>query len=153
MHVGEICTRSVVTCAPDLKVVELAQLMRGQYVSDVIVVEQRGTDAMPVGIVTFRDMVVRVLAGRLDPATSCARDVMSGTLETVLESELIYDAIWHMRGKRVRRLPVVDTHGALRGVVTVDDVAEFLASELVEVARISPGRSALERRVSEPSPR
>ena len=151
MHVGEICTRSVVTCAPDLKVFELAQLMRGQHVTDVIVVESRGTNSMPLGIVTFRDLVVRVLAARLDPEASCARDVMSDHLETVLDSELIYDAIWRMRSKRVRRLPVVDTQGALRGVLTVDDVAEFLASELVEVARVSPGRSALERQVSEPS--
>lgn len=153
MHVGEICTRSVVTCEANLKVFELAQLMRGQHVTDVIVVEPRGTCSMPLGIVTFRDMVVRVLAARLDPETSCARDVMSDHLETVLDSELIYDAIWHMRSKRVRRLPVVDTQGTLRGVLTVDDVAEFLASELVEVARVSPGRPALEHQVSEVSPR
>ena len=153
MHVGEICTRSVVTCAADLKVVELAQLMRDHHVTDVLVVEQREDRPMPLGIVTFRDMVVRVLANRVDPETCRARDVMSDCLETVLDGEFIYDAIWHMRAKRVRRLPVLDARGALIGVLTADDVAEFLAAELVEVARISPSRSALERETSAPGRR
>ena len=127
--------------------------MRDQHVTDVIVIEQREAQPVPLGIVTFRDMVVRVIADRVDPQSCCARDVMSECLETVLEREFIYDAIWHMRSKRVRRLPVVDDRGALAGVLTVDDVAEFLAAELAEVTRISPGRPALERRVSETSPR
>lgn len=150
MHVGEICTRSVVTCAADQKVVELARLMRDQHVTDVIVIEQREGKTMPLGIVTFRDLVVRVLAAGVDPQSCCVREVMSAGLETVLDSELIYDAIGHMRTKRVRRLPVVDARRALIGVLTADDVADFLASELVEVARISPPRSTLEREISAP---
>jgi predicted transcriptional regulator len=153
MHVGDICTRSVVSCAADFKVFELAKLMSDQHVADVIVVEQRGACLVPIGIVTFRDMVIRVIAGGLDPKASCARDVMSDRLETVLDDELIYDAIWHMRGKRVRRLPVVNTEGVLRGVLTVDDVAAFLASELVDVARVSPGRSELGRQIGAFNPR
>jgi signal-transduction protein with cAMP-binding, CBS, and nucleotidyltransferase domain len=138
MRIGDICTRSVVTCAPDINVTLLAQLMRDQHVTDVIVVDKREQHVVPLGIVTFRDMVVRVLANQADPRSTTAREVMSTGIETALETELVYDAIWHMRAKHVRKLPVVDARGALAGVLTIDDVTEFLAGEMVEVARISP---------------
>ena len=72
---------------------------------------------------------------------TCTRDtpaaeLMCANLETVRDSELIYDAIWHMRKRQVLRLPVVDAHGGLVGVLTADDVAEFLASELGELSRV-----------------
>jgi signal-transduction protein with cAMP-binding, CBS, and nucleotidyltransferase domain len=149
MHIGDICTRSVVTCAPQISVLALAQLMRDQHVTDVIVVEERESRRMPVGIVTFRDMVVRVVANRAEPESTAASEVMSRSVETALESEFIYDAIWHMRSKRVRKLAVVDAHNALVGVLTVDDVTQFLAGELIEVARISPVRPAAGQALSE----
>jgi len=76
------------------------------------------------------------MARGTDPNQVRAADIMCGNLETVLDSELIYDAIWHMRKRQILRLPVVDTHGGLVGVLTADDVAEFLASEQSELARL-----------------
>jgi signal-transduction protein with cAMP-binding, CBS, and nucleotidyltransferase domain len=136
MHVGQICSRSLVTCTGETLAAELAQKMRDQHVADVLVIEDHGGRLTPVGLVTDRDLVVDVIARRRDPNQVRAADIMHADLETVLDSELVYDAIWHMRKRQILRLPVVDAHGALVGMLTADDVAEFLASELTEVARL-----------------
>jgi signal-transduction protein with cAMP-binding, CBS, and nucleotidyltransferase domain len=144
MHVGQICSRSLVTCTGETPAAELARKMRDQHVADVLVVEDRGGRLTPVGLVTDRDLVVDVLARGRDPSQVRAVDIMCAELETVADSELIYDAIWHMRKRQILRLPVVDAHGALVGVLTADDVAEFLASELTEVARLRKRNPALQ---------
>ena len=100
---------------------------------------------MPVGIVTDRDLVVQVLAQGVGPDALTANDLMSDELVTAVESEVVYDAIWHMRTKGIRRLPVVDERKYLIGVLTADDVTEFLAEELTEVARIVPRQVKLEK--------
>lgn len=150
MHIGEICTRSVVTCRRDASVLELAQLMRDHHVGDVIVVDEHEGHVTPVGVVTDRDLVVEVLAKGVDPDLLRAGDLIANEIVTAFESELVYDAIWHMRGKGIRRLPVVDTHNHLRGVLTADDVTKFLAEELTEVARIAPRQIKREEATREP---
>ena len=137
MRIGDICTREVVTCSPGASVAELAVLMREHHVGDVIVVESSGDERIPVGIVTDRDVAVKVVARRVDPDMVTARDIMNEVV-TVLESEVVYDAIWSMRRKGVRRLPVVDGNNALFGLLSADDLVQFLAEELTELARVSP---------------
>jgi CBS domain-containing protein len=138
MHISDICTRAAVTCRRGASALDVARLMRERHVGDVIVVDDAEGNAQPVGIVTDRDLVVQVLAGGIDPESVTVGDVMSANLTTALGSEPVFDAIWHMRGQGVRRLPVVDRSGALVGVLTVDDVIRFLASEMSETARIAP---------------
>ena len=144
MHVGQICTRSLVTCNRDTSAAELARKMRDQHAADVLVVEDRAGRLAPVGLVTDRDLVVEVIARGKDPEQVRASDLMCADLETVLDSELVYDAIWHMRKRQILRLPVVDLHGALVGLLTASDVAEFLASELSEVSRLRKRNIALQ---------
>lgn len=144
MQIGEICTREVVVCGRDTSAVELAQLMRDRHVGDVIVVEPVEGRAVPVGVVTDRDLVLEVLAEEADPATLAAGDLMSAEVVTARDTEVVYDAIWHMRSKGIRRLPVVDAQGFLVGVLTADDVTAFLAEELAQIARIVPYQTRLE---------
>ena len=138
MHIGEICTRSVVTCRRDTTVLELARLMRDHHVGDVIVVDDHAGVIEPVGVITDRDLVIEVMAKGVSPGSLRAEDLIATEIVTAFESELVYDAIWHMRGKGIRRLPVVDAHNHLVGVLTADDVTRFLAEILTDVARISP---------------
>ena len=137
MHIGEICTRSVVTCRRDASARDLARLMRERHVGDVIVVDEHEGLLTPVGVVTDRDLVVEVLATDADPDALLAEDLMARNVATAFESELVYDAIWHMRGKSIRRLPVVDAHNHLLGILTADDVTRFLAQELSDMSRIA----------------
>jgi CBS domain-containing protein len=145
MRIGEICTREVVYCERTTPVVDMADLMRRHHVGDLIVTEHRDGRLVPVGIVTDRDLVVEVLAQGIDPGSLTASDLMSKELATANQSEVIYDAIERMRAKGVRRLPVTDDQGCLIGVLTADDVTEFLAEELTGVARIGPRQVALEK--------
>ena len=100
--------------------------MRERHVGDVVVVDEHEGLLTPVGVVTDRDLVVKVLAMDVDPAVLRAEDLMASNVETAFESELVYDAIWHMRGKSIRRLPVVDAHNHLLGMLTAGNVTRFL---------------------------
>jgi CBS domain-containing protein len=146
MRVGEICRSPVVTCRRETGVPELASMMREHHVGAVIVVEERDGLTAPVGIVTDRDLVVHVLAERLDPALLHAGDLLSGHLVTIDHREGVYEAIWQMRSQRVRRLPVVDARCELTGIVTMDDVTRFLAEELGDLARVVPQQIECEDR-------
>jgi signal-transduction protein with cAMP-binding, CBS, and nucleotidyltransferase domain len=150
MRIGEICTREVVHCGPDTSVADIAQLMCNHHVGDVIVAEPHQGKLVPVGIVTDRDLVVQVLAQGVGPDALTAQDLMGDELVTAAEAEVVYDAIWHMRSKGIRRLPVVDERKFLVGVLTADDVTEFLAEELTQVARIVPHQVKLEKSVRAP---
>ncbi len=145
MRIGEICTREVVYCGPRDSVLEVAQLMRNHHVGDLIVAEWRDGLLRPLGVVTDRDLVVKVLAEGVAPETLTAADLMMRELVSAPEYELLHEAIARMRAHGVRRLPVIDAAGSLVGVLTADDVVEFLAEELSGVARIFPRQSELER--------
>jgi CBS domain-containing protein len=151
MVISEICAREVVTCSRGTGIRELAQLMRDGHVGDVVVVDRGDGGAVPVGIITDRDLVVRVLAKGLDVDAATAGDLMGEPLTTVFDSEGIDDAIWHMRGHGIRRLPVVDSRGLLQGIVTMDDIAARLATDLADMVRIVASQDRRERRTLAPS--
>jgi len=150
MRIGELCTREVVYCGPDDGVPEVAQLMRNHHVGDLIVAEMRNGRLVPVGVVTDRDLVVKVLAEGVAPDVLLARDLMTRMLVTAVEHESVYEAVERMRAEGVRRLPVVGADGSLIGVLSADDVTEFLAEELTGVARIGPRQSVLEKEALPP---
>lgn len=150
MQLREICTSPVVTCRRDTSALELAQLMRDRHVGDVILVDEHDGGQTPVGIVTDRDLVLQVMAQGVAPELLRAGDLIGDGVVTVLESETVYDAIWQMRGQGIRRLPVVDSHGHLLGVLTADDVARFLAEELTALTRVVPRQIKHEMATREP---
>lgn len=145
MRIGEICTRDVVYCGRDASVLEIAQLMRNHHVGDIVVAETKNGRLEPLGVVTDRDLVVKVLAEGVAPDALTAADLMTRKLVTAADSESAHEAIARMRAQGIRRLPVVDRNGALVGMVSADDVTELLAEELTELARIAPRQSRLEK--------
>lgn len=150
MRTGEICTREVVYCGRDAGVLEVAQLMRNHHVGDLIVAERRNGRLEPLGIVTDRDLVVKVLAEGVAAEALTAGDLMTRELVTVAETASVHEAIERMRAEGIRRLPVVGADGAMVGVLSADDVTEFIAEELTGLARIGPRQSVLERAVLPP---
>lgn len=136
MPVGEICNREVIVVQPNSTVLEAARLMRQRHVGDVLVVTERGGMRVPVGIVTDRDLVVETLAPNLDPETITVGDIMVAELVTVKEDTGVYEAIEYMRARGVRRLPVVNGSDRLVGIITLDDLLELLAEELLALAKL-----------------
>ena len=148
MRIGDICSHSVVTCRRDTRVAEVAKMMRDRHVGAIVVVDSR-TDQRPcpVGILTDRDLVVQVMAQGVNTDDLLAGDLIGGLLTRANERETVYDAVWHMRGHGVRRLPVVDEHDGLVGILAVDDVMRVLAEAMVDVSRTVPQQIEKERSV------
>lgn len=136
MHIGRISTQPVESCTAECNALQLAERMRHSHVGDIVVVEYRNGDAVPVGLVTDRDLVVEVMARGEDPVEVTAAQIMSRGLIVVAETDEIAVALDEMRRSSIRRLPVVDDAGCLTGIVTLDDIVEYLASLLGGVIEV-----------------
>lgn len=130
MTVGTICNRNVVVAPKTEMIVDAAKRMRIAHVGDVIVVENRNGQRVPIGIVTDRDIVVSVVAGDPDHINYLSlNDLMSDDLVTAREDEGIESALKTMQEKGVRRLPIVDVGGGLVGILTLDDLLKYLTEQ------------------------
>jgi CBS domain-containing protein len=146
MHIGEICTTQTIFCTREESVQGAALLMRTHHVGDLVVIDQPNSERIPIGIITDRDIVVSVIALGLDPASLLVGDIMSDDLLTCSDKDDVYETIERMRLRGIRRVPVVNAHGGLTGIVSVDDLLEFLAEEMSELSRIGPHQQSQEKR-------
>jgi signal-transduction protein with cAMP-binding, CBS, and nucleotidyltransferase domain len=146
MSTGEFCTREVVVAEKKMSILEVAQLMREYHVGNVVVVELREKQKIPVGIITDRDIVVEIIAEGVDIDAVTAGDVMSYDLLAVRETDGIWEALLLMCNRGVRRVPVVNDEGGLEGILAIDDMIELLAEELTLLARITRSGEVRERK-------
>jgi len=120
--------RNVVTVNSTESVRHASQIMREQEVGSLVVLE----GGEPVGIITERDLVRRVVANNLDPAQTRVLEVMSKPLLTVNPDASIGEAARIMVDNGIRRLPIVEG-GRLVGIVTAVDLARYLSEVTREV--------------------
>lgn len=118
MKVSEVMTAQVVTAKPKTTVKELARMM-SEIDSGVIPIAE---DGKVLGLVTDRDIVVRVVAdgGSLDTAAS---EIMSDEVQSCLAEDNLVDATAKMGSHQVRRLVVYNDAGRLAGILSLGDVA------------------------------
>jgi len=109
----------------------------------VVLDEQR----RPIGIVTDRDLVVRVIAAGKDPIATPVGKIMTRELKVIDEGGPIESALGIMRGRGVRRVPVVDRKGKLVGILSLDDVLGLLAEEFAQIGGVLDRNK---RRAAEP---
>jgi signal-transduction protein with cAMP-binding, CBS, and nucleotidyltransferase domain len=127
MTVLECCRMDVVTASPDAKVSDVAGLMSDSNVGCVVIT---GGDDCPVGIVTDRDIVVRVVAGGRDPKKTAISEVMTRDPVVVEDGTGLFEAMQFLRDEGVRRLPIVDCDGKLAGIITTDDIIRLIGQEM-----------------------
>jgi len=132
MAIYECCQENVVTAVPDASIMDIIGLMEDRNVGSVVITEKK----KPVGIVTDRDIILRVIANEKDPSKIKVKDVMTKNPMVLTGDIGLFDALKQMEGKKFRRLPVVDTKGQLKGIITVDDLLRLFISELSSVASI-----------------
>jgi predicted transcriptional regulator len=140
---------TVHTSPPDISVRHVARLMTARGVGSVVVVD----GLKPIGILTDRDVVVRVTAPGLDAIRIPVGKVMSSPIVTVPEQESLDTAIQLMKQYGIRRLPVVDEAGHLSTILTMDDIIRLnLAGSwsLTEIIRQQTHRSAAQSGSSSP---
>jgi CBS domain-containing protein len=137
MTVGEFCNRQVVFARRQESITEAARRMRDLHVGTLVVVDDEDGRRLPVGLLTDRDLIVRVLAqdGAAVGATAIS-DVMTSKLVTAQEGDDLVDALKKMRSFGVRRLPVVNERGGLEGILAFDDLVEFVAEELSDLSSL-----------------
>jgi CBS domain-containing protein len=107
--------------------------MHDRKVGTLVVVDE---ERIPVGIVTDRDLTVRVLAQGHDGTQIPVAEVMSHAPETIQEQTPVEDALRMMRQGAFRRVPVVDPQGRLAGLLSLDDILDLLAEEFREIGRL-----------------
>jgi CBS domain-containing protein len=117
-QIREVMTPNPVTMPGTASVHEATCAMRDQDIGDVIVIEHNQV----CGIVTDRDIAVRVVAEAKDPATTTLADVCSHSLLIVTPTDIVEHAIRLMRTHTIRRLPVVE-EGKAVGIVSLGDLA------------------------------
>jgi CBS domain-containing protein len=150
MNAGELCNREVVIAYRNTPLVEAARLMREHHVGSLVVVVNRLSERVPVGILTDRDIVVAVVAKELDPATLRVGDVMSHGVFAVREQDGLAEVLRAMREHGVRRVPVVTHSGALAGILAIDDLLELVADELGDFVRTIGRERVREARARQP---
>ncbi len=133
MTVGRICQRKVDVVHPDDSVRVAARRMCESNVGMLVVLHP--TDAA-LGILTDRDLAVKVIAVGLDVDATRVADVMTPNPRTVAPDLPIEDALAIMQAEAVRRLPVLDADRNLVGIVTLDDFLGLLADEFGELHRL-----------------
>jgi len=104
--------------------------MRHKHVGDVVVVSDEEGGRMPVGVVTDRDLAIEVLGSGRDAAQTPLSELMRHPVVIATDSEDDSVVAERMRFHGVRRIPVVDKHGTLVGIVTLDDLLRLQLSEM-----------------------
>lgn len=112
-------------CTLDLNATarECAKKMVKESAECVVVVQ----DETPLGVITERDLVVKILSDGFDPDKVLARDIMSTALITISPKASMSEAARLMSDHKVRRLLVVDDQNSLIGMASADDLAKVLA--------------------------
>ncbi len=126
MPITDFCNTPVVTISPDQQVLKAVKLMRNKNVGAVVVTAQE----RPVGILTDRDIVMRITAEGKEASTIRVRDVMTPNPVVISEEEGIWELIQIMKAHGKRRYPVVSGKGKLVGIVTLDDLIGLMGVEM-----------------------
>ena len=128
MKAREIMTANPRTVTPDTNLPEVARLMQSEDVGIVPVVDAGGSRQL-VGVVTDRDIALRVVGEGRDPNSVRVSDVMSTNVRTCREDDSVDDVMDVMGTEQVRRVPIVDERGSLVGIVAQADVVLQASSD------------------------
>lgn len=121
-RVSEIMTKDVIhSISPNETIEKAAERMKKVQRGCLIVVE----NGIPVGIITERDLVQKVIAEKMDPGKTTVSKIMSSPIVSIGPEALLSDAASIMSKNRIRRLPVVEGT-ELIGILTVTDFAKYM---------------------------
>jgi uncharacterized protein (DUF2267 family)/predicted transcriptional regulator len=142
MSLEQYCSdKRMVVQSPQHTAYEAARALTNSHVGAVLIQEQ----GRLVGIVTDRDLAVRVMAAELEPRKTPLGEIMSEGLVTLAIDDTEERAIRLMRARHVRRLPILDG-GQLAGMITLDDLLMAGVVDLESAGKI------VEVQLNEPAP-
>lgn len=122
MFCREAMTENPVCCLPNDLVSVAARVMRREGVGAVPVINDEQQKQL-IGIVTDRDLAIKVVAESRDPNHAMVQDVMASTIVVCREREDLSSAIKAMEEHQIRQVPVIDDDGRIVGIISQADVA------------------------------
>jgi len=119
---SEVMTKNPVCCLPNDTAAKVAHLMKQENVGSIPVIENDATLKL-IGIVTDRDLTLKVVAEGLDSKTTKVETVMTREVVTCLAEDDLQKALDAMALHQLRRIPVVDKDNQVVGIIAQADVA------------------------------
>ena len=118
----DIMTKDVVTATAEATIVDVARLMKNADIGPILIVDNEASNTL-VGIVTDRDIVMKVIADGQDATTTRVGEVMSKKLVTCRADDDVDVAMKAMAQFQLRRIPVVEDNMRLVGIISQADLA------------------------------
>jgi predicted transcriptional regulator len=128
MSISDYCAKQVFSVEKSASLQQAAQLMKKHHVGALVVMEADGKKK-PVGVLTDRDIVLTLVADNRSPAT-LVKEIMSNQVIKVSKDANTQDVIHEMEKQGVRRVVLVDSADQICGVVSSDDLLQYLAKEI-----------------------
>jgi CBS domain-containing protein len=122
MKTNEIMTKDPSCCVATDTAFDAAKLMKSENVGSIPVVNDNDTRKLE-GIVTDRDLTLKVVAAGLDPKNTKVGDVMTSTVISCRPDQNIEEVIGLMEEHQIRRIPIVDENERLVGIIAQADIA------------------------------
>ena len=119
---------TVLTMEADAMVATAVTVMSEKNYGAVVIVT---TDQKPIGIVTERDFMRRLLAKGLDPTKTALRDIMTSDLKVAKPEDELLDWLRQMSNDRFRHVPVVDDDGRVITIMSQGDFVSYTWPELL----------------------
>ena len=118
----EVMTKDPVCCLPNDSVAKAAELMKNENIGSILVIENEQSQTL-VGIVTDRDLALKVVAGAHDAKSTTVEMVMTQKVVTCHPDDDLQTALNAMSEHQLRRIPVVDNDNKILGIIAQADVA------------------------------
>lgn len=128
MQVRDVMTKDPACVTPGATIREAAQLMQRENVGIVPVVEEKGTNRL-LGVVTDRDIAIRVVAEGRDGGTRVSDIMSSSRIRTCTLDDDVDAVMDAMADEQLRRIPIVDDRGMLVGIVAQADIVRKTRDE------------------------
>jgi CBS domain-containing protein len=125
MTCAEVMTPAPTCCQPHHTVVEAAELMQREDVGLVPIVSDNS--AKLIGVLTDRDIAIKVVAASRDPRGTAVSEVMTTDPIACFPQESVDTVMELMASRQVRRIPIVDKDGTIVGIVSQADIATRVA--------------------------
>jgi len=119
---SEVMTKNPVCCLPNDSVAKAAELMKSENIGSIPVIENEQTQKL-VGIVTDRDLALKIVSEGRDATSTKVDVVMTRKVVTCLAGDDLQEALDAMAEHQLRRIPVVDNDHRIVGIIAQADVA------------------------------
>jgi CBS domain-containing protein len=121
---NEVMTKQPVCCLPDDLATEAAELMKNKHVGSIPIIEDQQSRRL-VGIITDRDLAIRIVSEGLDGKSTKLATIMTRNAVTCKAEDDLQKAVDMMSKHQLRRIPVVDDDNKVLGIIAQSDVAMY----------------------------